>query len=178
MPYYQIAPDNKDWTFVITEGCTQCSFKPFPADETSSRIFVTAEYYERALGHPSVSVRPSDGVWSPLEYSCHVRDVFAIFDERLSKMLQFDNPEFENWDQDKAAIENDYEHQNPKAVLLELRRNADKLSNAFAAVSGDQWRNRGLRSNGSHFTIETFAIYLVHDIEHHIADIEAQLHLK
>lgn len=178
MPYEQLQPDDRDWTFVITEGCTQCSFKPFPANETSLRILDAAEYYARALSNPSVSVRPSDTVWSPLEYSCHVRDVMAIFDERLANMLQFDNSEFENWDQDKAAIENDYENQNPEIALLDIRHNAEKLSKAFASVSGDQWRKSGLRSNGSYFTIETFAIYLVHDIEHHIADIDAQLHLK
>ena len=178
MPYDQITPDDKDWTFVIAQGCTECSFTPFPAVETSSRIAEAVKYYEKALQHPEVSKRPSDGVWSPLEYSCHVRDVFDLFDERMSKMLEFDNPEFDNWDQDQTAIEKDYENQDPTVVAVELLQNAEKISASFDSVSADQWGKSGLRSNGSHFTIETFAIYLMHDVEHHIADIDAQLHLR
>ncbi len=39
---------------------------------------------------------------------CHVRDVFRIFDTRLALMLAEDDPEFENWDQDATAIQDDY----------------------------------------------------------------------
>jgi hypothetical protein len=31
--------------------------------------------------------RPSDDRWSALEYACHVRDVFRLYDERLEMML-------------------------------------------------------------------------------------------
>ncbi|MDA8278131.1 MAG: DinB family protein [Actinomycetota bacterium] len=178
MPQDEIIPDDKDWTFVITEGCSECSFAPFPAIETSSRIVSAAKYFEGALAQPNVSLRPAPGVWSPLEYSCHVRDVFELFEERLSKMIQFDNPEFDNWDQDQAAIERDYQNQRPEEVLKELQRNAEGIAKSFASVTDDQWQRSGLRSNGSYFTIESFAIYFIHDIEHHIHDIELQLQLS
>ncbi|MDA8196585.1 MAG: DinB family protein [Actinomycetota bacterium] len=177
MAYDQIVPDDKDWTFVITEGCNQCSFQPYPARETSSRLAEATKYYEKALANPNVSLRPSEGIWSPLEYSCHVRDVLELFNERLTKMLTIDDAQFDNWDQDQNAIEKDYENQNPDEVLVELRKNSELLSMAFSQVEEDDWSKRGLRSNGSRFTVETFAIYLMHDIEHHIYDIENQLHL-
>ena len=33
------------------------------------------------------------------------------------------------------------------------------------------WQHRGVRSNGSVFTIATFAPYFMHDIEHHVWDV-------
>ncbi len=51
-------------------------------------------------------------MWSPLEYACHVRDVFPLFDERLVLMLAQDGPQYANWDQDATAVER-YAEQDP-----------------------------------------------------------------
>ena len=40
------------------------------------------------------------------------------------------------------------------------------------AVSGDTWERRGIRSNGSEFTVATLAVYFLHDVEHHLHDVE------
>jgi hypothetical protein len=45
------------------------------------------------------------------------------------------------------------------------------LAGRFAAVSGDQWRRPGRRSDGAVFTVETFGRYLVHDPVHHLYDV-------
>jgi hypothetical protein len=42
---------------------------------------------------------------------------------------------------------------------------------AFDTVEGDQWERTGRRSNGSVFTVRTLAVYFLHDVEHHLADI-------
>jgi len=52
----------------------------------------------------NVRKRPSPRAWSPLEYACHVRDVFRLYDQRLQRMLLEDAPLFPNWDQDATAI--------------------------------------------------------------------------
>ena len=40
-----------------------------------------------------------------------------------------------------------------------------------ANVPADAWTRRGLRSNGSEFTIATISIYHLHDIVHHAYDV-------
>jgi hypothetical protein len=44
-------------------------------------------------------------VWSALEYACHLRDGFRIYDQRLELMLTQDGPRYPNWDQDATAVE-------------------------------------------------------------------------
>ena len=64
--------------------------------------------------------RPRPDVWSPLEYACHVRDVFRLFDQRLGLMLAEDDPQFANWDQDDTAVDDRYGEQDPAVVAGEL----------------------------------------------------------
>ena len=40
-------------------------------------------------------------------------------------------------------------------------------------VGPDDWQRTGDRSDGSSFTIETFARYFLHDPVHHLADVRA-----
>jgi hypothetical protein len=121
------------------------------------------------------TVRPTPAVWSPLEYGCHVRDVFRKFDERLQLMIEVNDPQFENWDQDKTAIEDEYGSQNPAVVASEIATAAEKLANRFDAVAHEQWNRRGFRSDGSVFTVESFARYLMHDPVHHLWDVSAEV---
>ena len=82
---------------------------------------------------------PTSHVWSPLEYACHVRDVFRICDGRLALMLTEDDPTFANWDQDATAVDDAYGEQDPATVAAELVDAASELADRFDAVIGDQW---------------------------------------
>jgi hypothetical protein len=110
-------------------------------------------------------------VWSPLEYGCHVRDVFRLFDMRLDLMLSLDQPTFDNWDQDATAIVERYDRQDPHTVRRELATSGDMLADRFDAVSGSEWRRVGFRSDGAQFTVESFGRYLLHDPIHHLWDV-------
>jgi hypothetical protein len=110
-------------------------------------------------------------VWSPLEYACHVRDVFDVFTRRLELMLTENDPLFDNWDQDATALEDDYAAQDPTQVADQLVTAAARAVAAFAAVSQDAWSRSGRRSDGARFTVETLGRYFVHDPEHHLWDV-------
>jgi len=123
------------------------------------------------LRSDGVWCRPRPGKWSALEYGCHVRDVFRIMDSRLVKMLTLDDPPFANWDQDKTAVADRYEGQDPDDVLTELEAAALTLADRYESVSEDQWDRPGTRSNGSRFTVATLGIYCMHDVHHHLWDV-------
>jgi hypothetical protein len=120
-----------------------------------------------------VRTRPSDDKWSALEYACHVRDVFSLFDKRLALMLEQDDPLFENWNQDATAIADRYEEQDPEQVASELKRTGAVLADRFDSVPPGAWTRRGRRGDGAAFTIDTFSRYLLHDPVHHLHDVTA-----
>lgn len=127
-------------------------------------------------GAAGVAERPRPDKWSPLEYGCHVRDVFRLYDYRLRLMLTEDDPLYPNWDQDETAVADRYAEQDPATVATELTEAAAALADRFASVSGDQWLRKGRRSDGAAFTVETFGRYLVHDPVHHLHDVTGARH--
>lgn len=168
-----ITPDNKDWTWVLDRPCPECGFD---ADEvTPSTVAGTVTEmlprWRAVLRRPDASVRPNDHTWSPVEYACHVRDVFSLFDQRLNLMLSEDDARFDNWDQDQAAIDGDYANADAREVADQLEAEGRQISASFARVSEDEWQRTGLRSNGSVFTVLTFSQYFLHDVVHHLHDV-------
>ena len=61
--------------------------------------------------------------------------------------------------------------QDPATVATELFDAAGIVADTYANVPTDAWSRRGLRSNGSEFTVATIAIYHLHDIAHHAYDV-------
>ena len=169
-----IAPDTKDWTWVLDKTCPECGFdvRSFPREEMGEMIRANAARWEELLAHPSVRERPSEDRWSALEYGCHVRDVFRLYDERLRMMVEQDDPLYPNWDQDQAAVDEAYSDQDPAEVASQISEAGTRLAARFDSVHGDTWERTGTRSDGARFTIESFARYLIHDPIHHVYDVE------
>lgn len=169
----EITPDGKDWTWVLERPCPECGFEPAALDvhQVPSLVRDNAAAWVDVLARPEAASRPRPDVWSPLEYACHVRDVFALFDVRLHLMLDEDDPQFANWDQDEAAVAERYGEQDPARVADELVEAADRIAASFARVRDDQWSRRGRRSDGAVFTVESFARYFAHDPVHHRWDV-------
>ena len=56
-------------------------------------------------------------------------------------------------------------------VVAELGQAAELLAGQLVAVSGEPWQGTGLRSDGSRFTVESIARYMIHDPVHHAWDV-------
>ena len=170
-----ITPDDKDWTWVLERACPECGFvaAAFPREDVGAMVRENAAFWPRVLERADVARRPSDDSWSPLEYACHVRDVFRIYDMRLERMLTEDDPLYPNWDQDVTAVDNRYNEQDPRRVASELAEAAAAIADRFDTVQGNRWERTGRRSDGKHFTVETFARYMIHDPIHHLHDVGA-----
>ncbi len=168
-----LTPDTKDWTWVITTQCPECGFDAtaFDRELVGSMVRDNAAAWPELLTAPGSTRRPTAEVWSALEYGCHVRDVFRIFDERLWLMLNDVGPRFANWDQDETAVAERYREQHPRVVAEELRVAAQTIADRFDTVAGPQWDRTGDRSDGSSFTVETFARYFIHDPVHHLREV-------
>jgi hypothetical protein len=166
-----IEPDTKDWTWVLTQPCPECGLdaSAVPYDEIPGRLHDNAATWVDVLQRDDVRDRPKPDMWSPLEYACHVRDVFTLFDQRLERMVTEDDPLFANWDQDETAVQDKYGEQDPATVATQIPPAAEQLATRFAQVT-DRART-ARRSDGAVFTIDSFARYLLHDPVHHLHDV-------
>lgn len=168
-----ITPDTKNWTWVLERPCLECGFvaEEIPINALGGLLEEWAERWRLVLARNNVGVRPAPDVWSPLEYSCHVRDVMRVFDKRVQLMLTELDPLFDNWDQDETAVLERYGHQDPVVVAEELAHAASALDATFANVTAEAWNRTGRRSDGSHFTVDSIGRYFSHDVVHHLHDV-------
>lgn len=169
-----IEPEDKDWTWVLSRPCPECHFDAATATPATvpSSIESMLPRWRAVLRRANAADRPDENTWSALEYACHVRDVFELFDQRLALMLTSDDARFQNWDQDQTALDSDYAAADPAVVGAELTAEGEGLAAAFAAVPESEWGRKGLRSNGSEFTVLTLAQYFLHDVVHHLHDVD------
>ncbi len=172
-----IVPDDKDWTWTLERECPDCGFVAAAVGDAEIAGLLTAftDPWPDVLVRADVRDRPDPATWSPLEYGAHVRDVCRLFTQRTDLMLEEDNPPFANWDQDVTAIEDDYAGQDPHAVAGEILAAGVAWSSRYAALTPAQWERRGVRSNGSAFTVRTLAQYGLHDLRHHLWDVGVDL---
>jgi hypothetical protein len=169
-----IIPDTKDWTWVLQRPCPECGLdtRQVKREQVPRMVRASAGKWAAVLEQSgAVRDRPSPAVWSPLEYACHVRDVFRLYDARLQRMLAEKDPLYQNWDQDATAVAERYGEQDPARVAVELQQAAEVLAGHFEQVTGDQWQRTGTRSDGARFTVESFARYFIHDPLHHLYDV-------
>ncbi|MGD7706501.1 DinB family protein [Microlunatus sp. Y2014] len=168
-------PDDKDWTWVVERTCPQCGFDAsrVTVEQAPGMITALTAPWADVLGRDDVAVRPAPEVWSALEYACHVRDVCLVFGERTTLMLEHEAPTFANWDQDEAAVQGRYLHQDPTAVGTGIGQAATAWAKQLREVQGAKWERPGLRGNGAQFTVLTLTRYGLHDLAHHLVDVGA-----
>ncbi|MEY2397916.1 MAG: hypothetical protein QOJ00_1090 [Actinomycetota bacterium] len=171
-----LVPDDKDWTWVLERRCIECGFDAATvagADVAGMTRHATARWVDVLTSRADVRDRPRPDVWSPLEYGCHVRDVYRVYTGRVHRMLSEDGPHYDNWDQDETAVTERYGEQEPTAVAAGLKADGTAIADLFDSVSAEQWSRTGYRSDGAAFTVDTISRYFIHDIVHHLHDVGA-----
>jgi len=164
---------------VLEEPCQECGYEVryFPRGDIGSLVRSSAAQWKEILAgdEPNLRRRPRPDRWSALEYAAHVRDVFALYDQRLRLMLTQDGPRYPNWNQDETAVEKNYAEADPADVAAELSSNTANLAAQFDSVAEEDWERTGFRSDGAAFTVESFARYFIHDPQHHLHDVRIGL---
>jgi hypothetical protein len=171
-----IVPDTKDWTWVLDRPCDECGFdvRTVAVGSLAERFAANATAWGSILARTDRAVleeRPSDDRWSTLEYACHVRDVYRLANVRVGRMLAEENPTFENWDQDRTAVEEQYEQQDPEEVAAGIADAAGRLARLYESLPTGASTRGGIRSDGARFTVESFGRYVLHDPVHHLKDV-------
>ncbi|MET8912223.1 DinB family protein [Micromonospora sp. NPDC004551] len=158
------------------DRCDECLFvySALDSGELPGRLRDLAGHFPAALhGAPDVRRRPAPEVWSPLEYACHVRDVFRVQGERLALALRVAEPEFTPMGRDELVVTERYNAQDPEVVLADLATAAEGFAARFGALGEADlartgvypWPQREVR------TLLWLGRHTVHEAEHHLLDI-------
>jgi hypothetical protein len=116
---------------------------------------------------------PLSGVWSALEYACHVRDVFEVQTARVALALAEDLPTFAPMRREERVVEDRYDEQDPGTVADQLAANAEAMAEALEALSPEQWARRGIYTypEPTERDLRWIARHTVHEGRHHLLDI-------
>jgi hypothetical protein len=118
--------------------------------------------------------RPSPDVWSALEYTAHVRDMFALMADTVERMVREDHPTISFPDPDERAGRERYNRQPVDAVLEGLQANAVRFADVIDSVTVDDL-TRTARFPWGERDVLTMIRNGVHEGHHHLRDVELVL---
>jgi hypothetical protein len=152
-----------------------------PDGDVAPRVRAATEMLARLLRNtPDVATRrPTAGRWSMLEYGAHVRDVLLVLRDRFVVGVVVDDPGFTPMYRDERVDLGMYGHDDPVAVAAELEVAATLLTRLLATLSPehlDRTCQYGYPGPSTR-TLRWMAAQAVHEVEHHLADVEQNLTL-
>jgi len=166
------APDSRDWTVVLEAGCPECGYELHDPALTGERLRADVPRWAAVLERGYAAERPEPRVWSPLEYASHSRDLIRVLGGRVAAMLEDVDPPFADYDGEGEAVRQEFWANDPTEVAREIDAGTEATVAVLGRVSGDDWERTGRRSDGMSFTVTALCRYLLHDVEHHLHDVD------
>ena len=121
--------------------------------------------------------RPEPRTWSPLEYSCHLRDVLLVQRERVLLARRTDRPSFDSMGRDERVEHDGYADQDPGDVVRQLNDAAAMFVNVLNRLSPQEWDRTVLYNYPELMerSLRWVAVRTLHEVRHHTLDIRRQL---
>jgi len=168
-------PEARDWTTTTTGECPDCGYDAslIEIDGFDQALEFEGSAWDRWLGSvddAGVRAHTVEGVWSALEYACHVRDLLAVFAARVDKMREGEQNPIEWWDHEASVVDDRYNEQVVADVADAIANNAMILSAATIGVDGDMWSRSAERRPGEVFTMTGLIRFALHESFHHRMD--------
>jgi hypothetical protein len=166
------------------DSCDECGFvyddhvAPSVVDELASLGPRLADRLRDASGDPRrdglLRLRPAPGIWSALEYACHVRDVLLAQRERLLLALVEDCPGFAPIYREQRVTLARYAESEPAQVAEEVSIAAALVSHTFAGITEAAWRRECIYNfpAPSKRNMAWLAAHTLHEGEHHLRDFD------
>lgn len=117
--------------------------------------------------------RPDPERFTLREVLSHLADWEAIWRERITRIVQEDNPHLPDYDEGKFAVEGDYAHRDVAEQLATFRAGREALVAFLRGLEPADWERPGLREVVGPVTIDDLATMMVgHDGYHYRQLIE------
>jgi ketosteroid isomerase-like protein len=160
------------------EACADCGLEwtSVVVDQVGDRIATGVDQLAallRSLPDELLAQRPAEGVWSPLEYGGHVRDVLFHLRDRIAISLAEDVATFKPLYRDQRVDAGMYRGDTPAVVADELEVAGALFGRTFGELDGAQlgrlcvygYPTESLR------TLRWLGQQAVHEVEHHGGDV-------
>ena len=162
-----------------TDACPQCGQHPgaLPASDLGGVAVDSAGAWRELLatdddGH--LRTNPAPGVWSPIQYGAHVRDMLVVFGDRILLAVAEDDPNVPWFDPGEDGWDS-YNRLDRGDLADDIERQATRL----AAIVGDRtesdWSRTARRDGVDSFTVAGLACFGVHEAHHHLLDAAGRL---
>jgi hypothetical protein len=116
-------------------------------------------------------MRPEPGVWSMVEYVCHLRDVFVVYTIRLHRARTEHEPVLEPMLNDLRARRFRYNERELAPVLDELDAAVAGCGAEIDRMGPLDWDRHVVRLPGERRTARWLARQAAHEGTHHRADL-------
>jgi hypothetical protein len=165
----------------VTDRCADCGF----VYDLGQSGTVERDIRERVAevvallraGELDLRSRRWPGVWSPLEYGCHLRDVLLVQRERVLAARRMDRPDCLPSGREERVVHDGYAEQEPRDVARQLGDAAQLFSNVLARLAPDDWDRVVIYHypETCERSLRWVAIRTLHEAQHHLLDIRGQL---
>jgi hypothetical protein len=171
------------WARAQTDRCPQCGLHPadMKRDALGDELLESAAAWRAFLlsGHDlSLRTIPGPGIFSPIQYGAHVRDIQRVYGDRILLMLQEDSPVFPQLNPDEDEW-NRYNRLEALELAADIETQARRLAGILSSLQPDDWSRTMIRDGGSdgvfEFTVVGLANYAVHESHHHLLDANGTL---
>ena len=159
------------------ERCEECGFDGadvWPEQAADFLDGLGAEWQRRTddLTEEQLRNRPAEGVWSPLEYAAHSRDVTAMVGWAMREVLAGRTlPEGPPIDVDDVAEQARYSELDPATVIEELTSNAKRVARHAREARPTDWFRSAPVDGKPTIALDALR-HVVHDATHHLMDVD------
>jgi hypothetical protein len=171
------------WARAQTDRCPQCGLHPadMERDALGNELLGSAAAWRAfLLGADDGYLRtiPGPGIFSPIQYGAHVRDIQRAYADRILLMMDEDNPVFPQLNPNEAEWDG-YNHLGVVELADDIAAQARRLAEILDTLQPEDWSRTMIRDGGSdgvfEFTVVGLANYAVHESHHHLLDANGTL---
>jgi hypothetical protein len=165
----------------VIDECADCGFNYDLRQSASAARGITERVAEvvAILRDREVDPRPrrEPGVWSPLEYGCHLRDMLLVQRERVLAARRTDRPDCIPMGRDERVGHDGYADQEPEDVARQLADAAQLFTNVLARLAPQDWDLQVVYHypQTREQSLRWVAVHTLHEAQHHLLDIRRQV---
>jgi hypothetical protein len=171
------------WARAQTDRCPQCGLHPggMDRDALGGELLVSAADWRNFLLNADylyLRTIPAPGIFSPIQYGAHVRDIQQVYGDRILLMVHEDNPVFPQLNPEEGEWDR-YNRLDAAELADDIEAQARRLVDILDTLQPQDWSRTMIRDGGSdgvfEFTIVGLANYAVHESHHHLLDANGAL---
>ena len=171
------------WPRIASDACPQCGMHAaaLPRESLGPLLLESMTAWQKFLvssDEPFLRTNPEPGVFSPLQYSAHVRDIVRVYGDRIELAVAEDNPTFPQFNPSSEVFEG-YNTMAISELADDLDAQARRLATVLANLHDDEWDRTLVRDGGTDgvftFTVHGQACYALHEAHHHLLDADGTL---